>query len=242
MGSGIYGNWPSWARKLKQQGVSIAHVLEATTPSWQSGTLAVVGGGLSTAQVALTAAKRGQSVTMFLRRPLRVSEFDTHPRWFRSNELASFLSIRSKTKREGILMRERNPGTLTTSIAQRLASFLGQGPGRITLLTDPINRVSALRAGARFYLPQRTIDVDHVVLATGFEQRLPGADWIGQTARSQGLPLEPSGHPLLDRWLQWAPGLYVCGALAELQIGPTARGLFGGRQASRLIAYHTRNG
>ncbi len=241
LGSADGGHWPGWARSVARQGVSIGHVLEPTYPHWQSGALAVVGGGLSAAQAALGAARKGQRVTMFVRRPLRIASFDTHPRWFRDDALVAFRALQPPKRRRVELVRARNPGTLTPAAARCLVRCLGEGPGRITLVSDPIERVAARGAGARFCFATGAVDVDHVVLATGFDRHLPGTRWIKETARTLGLPLAPSGHPALDGWLQWAPGLYVCGALAELQLGPTARGLAGGRQAARLIAQRVDN-
>jgi len=241
LGSADGGHWPGWARSLERRGVSIGHLLEPWCPLSPSGSLAVVGGGLSAAQFALAAVRRGQGVTMFARRPLRVASFDTHPRWFRGDALVAYRAVRPIERRWGELTRARNPGTLTPAVARCLARCLGEGPGRIRLVSDPIERVSARGTGARFTFATGAVDVNHVVLATGFDQRLPGTTWIKRDARSLGLPLAANGHPLPDAWLQWAPGLYVCGALAELQLGPTARGLAGGRQAAQLIVQHAGN-
>jgi hypothetical protein len=35
--------------------------------------------------------------------------------------------------------------------------------------------------------------------------------------------------------LQWGPGLYVTGALAELEMGPISRNISGARQAAERI-------
>ena len=241
LGSADGGHWPSWARSLARRGVSIGHVLESACPRWQSGSLAVVGGGLSAAQVALAAASRGQRVTLFARQSLRVAPFDTHPCWFRGDALVAFRSVQPPEGRWSELVRARNTGTLTPAVARHLVRCLGEGPGRVALVGAPIERVAAWGTGTRFILATGRVEVDHVALATGFDRRMPGASWIERTARTLGLPLAQSGHPVPDTWLQWAPGLYVCGALAELQLGPIARGLAGGRRAAQLIAQHLGN-
>jgi hypothetical protein len=50
-----------------------------------------------------------------------------------------------------------------------------------------------------------------------------------------GLPLAPCGYPVLDQRLCWAPGLYVSGPLAELEIGPVAQNLLGARLAGERL-------
>ena len=77
-----------------------------------------------------------------------------------------------------------------------------------------------------------------MLLATGFDRVDPNSKWLARDALKLGLPLNNSGHPLPDDWLQWASGLYVCGMHGELQLGPTARGLAGGRRAGQLISHH----
>jgi cation diffusion facilitator CzcD-associated flavoprotein CzcO len=238
LGDGDRGEWPPWARSLTRRGASIGHVLEPGPLRWHSGSLAVVGGGLSAAQVALAAAARGQRVTMFARRPLRVASFDTHPRWFQNDSLLAYRAVQPVERRRGELARSRNPGTVNPAAASQLARCLGEGPSRVTLLTGPIERVSVSASGVRFTLRSRDVVADHVVLATGFAQQRRGPCWIETTARTLGLPVTQDGQPIPDGWLQWAPGLYLTGALAELQLGPTAPGLAGGRQAAQIIAQH----
>lgn len=236
LGSADGGHWPGWARSFQRRGVSIEHVLETTSSRWKSGPLAIVGGGLSAAQAALAAASRGQCVTMFARRSLRIAAYDTHPRWFNDDALVEFRAVQPLERRQSELVRGRNPGTVTAEVASVLDRWLGDGPGRITLVHEPIESVAPSGSGVKFTWRQGVVETDHVLLATGFERHVPGERWIRQLARTLGLPLSPRGQPIPDERLQWAPGLHVCGALAELQLGPAARGLAGGRLAARIIS------
>ena len=52
---------------------------------------------------------------------------------------------------------------------------------------------------------------------------------------TEGLPTADCGYPFVDLALQWAKGLYVMGPLAELEIGPAAANLGGGRIAVKRI-------
>jgi hypothetical protein len=57
---------------------------------------------------------------------------------------------------------------------------------------------------------------------------------------SDGGPVEVEhlvcGFPAPTRSLEWAPGLYVTGALAELELGPTAPNIAGARSAGERLA------
>jgi len=77
-----------------------------------------------------------------------------------------------------------------------------------------------------------------LVLATGFESHRSGGSLLGDEAVDRlGLACAACGYPLVSRYLEWGPGLFVSGPLAELELGPTARNISGARAAGeRLLA------
>ncbi len=77
---------------------------------------------------------------------------------------------------------------------------------------------------------------EQVVLATGFEPTRPGGAWLDEAIAVNDLPVAACGFPIVDKTLCWTPGLYVSGALAELEIGPIAANIAGARQAARRLA------
>lgn len=74
-----------------------------------------------------------------------------------------------------------------------------------------------------------------IILATGFVPTLPGKEWITPLIKREKLKCAECGYPIVSSHLEWAEGLYVTGALAELQIGPIARNISGARQAAEKI-------
>jgi hypothetical protein len=93
---------------------------------------------------------------------------------------------------------------------------------------------------AELELPGLRLRAAQVLLATGFEQQRPGGAWLDRAIADYDLPLAPCGYPLVRPSLVWAPGLYVTGALAELELGPVARNIVGARYAGERLA--TRSG
>lgn len=105
------------------------------------------------------------------------------------------------------------------------ASSLAQGQGM----------PQARRVALKLRGPLSGLEVDRIVLATGFGPGRPAA-WLDAVAQAEGLPLAPCGFPVVDPSLAWAPGLHLVGALGELELGPFARNLAGARLAAgRLL-------
>ena len=81
------------------------------------------------------------------------------------------------------------------------------------------------------------IKVDEILLATGFGKKLPGGILI-QRDLIEKAGLEVSdfcGFPIVNEHLQWHPRIYTAGALAELELGPSARNIAGARLAAERI-------
>lgn len=76
---------------------------------------------------------------------------------------------------------------------------------------------------------------DAVLLSTGAEPSLPGREWLKEAIDHIRLPCAPCGFPIVSKSLEWKNGLFVTGALAELEIGPVSRNIAGARKATERI-------
>jgi hypothetical protein len=74
------------------------------------------------------------------------------------------------------------------------------------------------------------------VLCTGFAPTRPGGALVDGLVADLGLRCAGCGYPIADATLQWRPGLFVMGPLAELELGPTARNITGARAGAERIA------
>jgi len=81
------------------------------------------------------------------------------------------------------------------------------------------------------------IRADQVILATGFSDEPPAAELVARTAAELNAPRDRGGHPILETSLEWKPGLYAAGRLAELELGPSAGTIVGAHKAFRRIAH-----
>ena len=93
-------------------------------------------------------------------------------------------------------------------------------------------------------------NVNQIILATGFGTKPPQSNMIHTLAQKYNLPLSDCGYPIVNSHLQWKPStsasssqqsassttnIYVTGALADLELGPSARNIAGARMASERI-------
>jgi cation diffusion facilitator CzcD-associated flavoprotein CzcO len=232
---------PSWARRLRGAGVRVEHVLDlafrrAALAAGQS--VAVVGGGLSAVQLALTLADGAPGrVTLISRRAPRVSALDATPEWFEDAQLATLAPLSDLRARRAMIASEQRRGSVPRDIADRLA--IASRDGTVMWRQGEVLRAAPQAAGgARLELDgdRGAVSVDRVVLATGFARVRPGGEWLDRAIAELGLPTAPCGYPVIDAFLRWHPGIYVSGGLAELQLGPAARSIAGARRAARVLA------
>lgn len=194
--------------------------------------VAVIGGGISAAQLANRLYKLGRRVWLVSPHRLRRMQFDSSPQWLGPAKMARFSRQKDTATRRRQIDRARRPGTLTKEVEQALRRHVRKGG--LELVFDKVRGVFALEDRRILGLKQ-PLEVDAVALATGFEG-LPGSSLLRSLDPKQ-FPRAACNTPLVGTDLQWGHGLYLCGALAELQLGPVARNIAGGlRAAERLVA------
>ena len=240
--------WPDWARRAvaspDEATGSVArgrirHIFDAgfeLADDPDDAVVAVIGGGISGAQVALRVAREGRRVILISRHALRVHQFDSDPGWQGPMNMGGFSRLRDPNERRSRIREARHRGSMPPEVhaALRLASAdetieLFEGAEvKSALVSD--RSVSLELEGA-------VIDADRVLLATGFPSHRPGGAWLDRAVESFALPCAACGYPIVDRGLRWHPRLLVTGALAELELGPVSRNLSGAQRAGdRIVA------
>lgn len=235
-GPSAHLSWPSWAHPLLDSG-RVQHIFEDTfdRAGLPSGHVVVVGGGISAAQLSLhLAAERPGKVTMLVRHPFRVHLFDSDPVWLGPLGRLRFAQV-AEPKRRDYLKAVRHRGSLPPELEKRLRA--ARAAGRLRVVEANVLRAQSEPSGIGLYTCCDDVaTAQHVVLATGFDGSRPGGEWLSRTVEREGLPLAHCGFPKVSATLEWAPGLYVSGALAELEVGPPSRNISGARIAARIIS------
>lgn len=238
LSAGEMPRWPAWGRAMKDAGAPIEHVFE---PSFDRGELppftaaVVVGGGITAAQLALAMADRAPgTVTLLTPHAPRVEQFDSDPGWIGPKFLTGYHREADMRRRRAMIRAARNRGTMPSDVRGQLRRAAAAG-----LLKVQVARVAdASLDGEGIALrceDGSAVASDRVVLATGFETGRPGGAWLDRAVADLGLACAECGYPVVDASLRWHPGIYVTGALAELEIGPTSRNIIGARLAAERI-------
>ena len=196
----------------------------------------IVGGGLTSAHLALGAIKRGARVSLLCRRELRSKLFDTDPGWLGPKYLKAFRSEPCWRRRRQQVLAARDGGSITPRLTIALQREHRQG----SLQTHEHCQVrQALWSAGQWRIlcdHGRSLLADRIWLATGHKLGVSLQPLLRQLQQQQQIELVDD-WPVLSDDLRW-PGtnVHLMGGLAALRLGPAARNLFGGREAARLVA------
>ncbi len=202
------------------------------------------------------------AIHLISRHELREQQFDTHQDWMMDRKACErsensggygmpsrqrkFAAMTSWQERRKTIARERIPGTVTPAVYRgedglRYAFERGDVKFHAAEVIEKRNIQSHVnRNREQMELELSTgeiIVVDKVLLATGFGKRLPGGSLIQKDlVEDAGLAVSDfCGFPIVDEDLRWHPRIFVAGALAELELGPSARNIAGARMAAERI-------
>ena len=237
-GNSDHPHWPEVAQRLRDQGGRTMHVFgpSALEPSGLPERVAVLGGGISAAQVATRLADAGKSVTVIARHPPRVHQFDSDPGWIGMKHMRAFWATSDLAHRRALIQSARHPGTMPSDVLRSLQRARARGT-----LTWQVGALASGTVGTNGSLSlvlaraADPLEVGALVVATGFSPRRPGGALVDRLVSEHHLPVAGCGFPVVDRFLRWHPRIFVTGPLAELELGPTARNLVGGRRAAERI-------
>ena len=225
---------PKWVRKDASR---VTHIF---SPNFNSSlmrdahTIAIIGGGITAIQAALYAESVGAVVHIVSRHPLRKHQFDSDPGWLGPKFMAKFSREHDYSRRRTFINGGRNTGSVPPELLSKVQGRIHSG----NILFHK-NEVLGFKSGegqvSLTLRDDRHLKVDRVILATGFEKVRPGGDMLDQLINRHNLPVADCGFPVVDRTLAWHPLIHVSGALAELELGPTAKNIAGARVAADRI-------
>lgn len=242
----------------------IYHSADIATTGWMprynGRTMLIVGGGLTAVQLADKLLRLGSRVILCTRRPISVQQFDVPVEWlspfFQHYRLSEFygLDIEERCKRiRAVRGRASVPLDAWHKLHETAAKQ--EDPSTFTLLEETVVEQVAESVNGSLEVklanssPQQgerdakdrslTLCVSGILLATGTELNIDLQPLLSQLKEKfSRQPETIQGLPVLTEELRWAPDhdLFVVGAFAALQLGPTAGNLMGARAAASRLA------
>lgn len=234
---------PGWAKSKDVSTCAISHAFspelsQTLDAGWNQAV--VVGGGLSAAQLALSFARQKPGkVTLVHRKGFQTRQFDADPCWLEERCLKVLRRQSDFTERRRIVDSVRNRATIPEDVRKSLE--LAIRDGKIISVNDSVVSAKGDKNSVRLsFVGRGDLECDLVVLATGFERKLPGGQFLHSAIENLNLRCASCGFPVVDEYLRWVDGLYVTGSLAELALGPASRNIVGAKLASsRIVSAET---
>ncbi|QUC21257.1 uncharacterized protein UV8b_05500 [Ustilaginoidea virens] len=223
-------------------------------------TVLIVGGGLTSAQLADLAIRRGVGqVFHIMRGPCRVKHFDVDLEWmgkYKNAEQAKFWLADSDQERLDMIKEARGGGSFTPLFHRKLKKHAAAGRLHLherTSLADavfepcePCAPGDGAGAGTgtggvwrvRTEPPLDVPPVDYMYFATGVQSDVATLPYL-QTMRAKYPVDSVGGFPCITEDLRWRADvpLFVVGRLSAMQLGPAAPNIGGAKVGAERVAW-----
>lgn len=221
--------------------------------SKQVSSLVIVGGGLTSAQLAHVACSLGVNVTLIMRGPVKIKHFDFHLDWvtkYKNVKKSSFYILDTDEERAQLIKEARGGGLINPEYHKILKNHIASGKlqlrcfsliehgsfedGKWTL------EVKSIESGKNE--STTTLSCDYVCCATGILADLEGLGFMKPILDEHPIDIV-QGLPCLTDHLQWNDTipLFMVGKNASLRIGPTSANLDGARLGAERVGWKIQN-
>ncbi|PNZ13816.1 FAD/NAD(P)-binding protein [Staphylococcus simiae] len=193
----------------------------------------IVGSGITAAHLSLKLLKQNydKTIHLWLNKDFEIHDFDGDPAWLGPKNMAPFLKIKSMQQRYQILMQEKHPGSMPHELYLRLKKHIKNGS--IVIHRTPIKSIDSINH--QIITDDEKVNYHHILVATGFERNFMNQPLVKQLVNNCHAPLNDCHYPSLNHELEWLPNLFVAGCFADLELGPFARNIMGGRKAAERL-------
>ncbi|RFU25589.1 hypothetical protein B7463_g10757, partial [Scytalidium lignicola] len=204
----------------------------------------VVGGGLTSAQIADLCVRNGYTkVFMIMRSNLKIKHFDLELEWvakYKNLQLAYFWGTADPEARSEIIKLARNGGSIPLAYVKALEQH--RSHGKLSILTQTTIVEKTWNAEAKTWsvkteppIPDLP-DIDFIFFATGAVADYEKSPLLKPLQETNPVKFQ-DGLPCVTEDLQWnrEVPLFFTGRSAALQLGPGAANLEGARMGAERI-------
>lgn len=238
-----------FTRKAPYPPTCIQNKIDAKKPS----SLVIVGGGLTSAQLAHVACTLSVDVTMILRGPVKIKHFDFHLDWvtkYKNVKKSSFYLLDTDEERADLIRDARGGGLINPEYHKLVKKHVASGKLRLMCYTqiesgvfeDGQWNLMLSTEDPKSAANKEMISCDYVCCATGILADIKGLDFLKPMFDEYPINVV-AGFPCLTDQLQWNETipLYMTGKNAALKIGPTSANLDGARLGAERVGWKIQN-
>ena len=191
----------------------------------------VIGSGISAAHLTLKVLKldKNKIVHLWMNKNIDIQHFDADPGWLGPKKMKAFLNHSSHEEKLQTVLTERHKGSMPHELYLRLKKYVQNK--RLIIHKEEIKDLKS----HQIITENLNIPYDYILLATGFKPSILQQPMIQSLIQNANAPLLSCGFPKITHELEWLPHLFVAGGLADLELGPFARNIMGGKEAAQRI-------
>lgn len=215
----------------------------------ESTSIVIVGGGLTSAQLAHISCNLGIKVTLLLRSFIKIKHFDFHLDWvtkYKNLKKSSFYMLDTDEERLQLIHDSREGGLMNPEYYKKLQKHVSKGMLQI-LDYSSIKMSEHGEDGWNLTIEEKRPDkevrefelkTDYICCATGIRPDVAGLDFMQPIVKDYPIDFV-GGLPCLTDDLRWNEELplYMVGKNAALRVGPTSANLDGARLGAERVGW-----
>ncbi|CAI5757361.1 unnamed protein product [Candida verbasci] len=210
----------------------------------KSKNIVIVGGGLTSAQLAHVACQDPtvKSVTLLFRSPIKIKHFDFHLDWvtkYKNVKKSAFYIKDTDEERYEMLINAREGGSINPEYYKKLNKHVKSGKLKWLTSTSIVEQAFDETYELALNSGDKLSNVDFIYFATGIRANVNSLKFLQPILNEQKIDIV-EGYPCLTDNLQWNEEvpLFMTGKNASLKIGPTSANLDGARTAAERIGWY----
>lgn len=223
----------------------------------QARQIVIVGGGLTSAQLAHVAVNNGiERVHLLFRGGIKIKHFDFHLDWvtkYKNVKKLAFYIKDTDEERFEMIMDAREGGSINPEYYKKISKHAKNGKldfWKHTTIQEQVwdecsktwdlvlHTKTPVKNGEAVVEITELKGVDYIYFATGIKQNVEALDFLQPILKEHPIPIV-SGFPSLTDDLQWDAKLplFMLGKNASLKMGPSLANLDGARLGAERIGW-----
>ncbi|ABN65795.2 predicted protein [Scheffersomyces stipitis CBS 6054] len=226
----------------------------------KSRSIVIVGGGLTSAQLAHVAANVGISkIYLMLRGPVKIKHFDFHLDWvtkYKNVKKSAFYMKDTDQERWEMIQEAREGGSFNPEYYKKILDHVKNGRVDLMKYTSITNSEwdsdtktwkllikskseTKTAKGEDIYFERELENIDYIYFATGITANVKSLDFLQPVIQDHDIECV-NGFPCLTDNLQWNNDLllFMIGKNASLRTGPSSANLDGARLGAERIGWY----